>query len=199
MTPHEFWNDYQTRTQSTAIYPGQGSITGLSYVGLKLCGETGEVLEHLGKSLRDDGGTFTADRVLLLSKEIGDVLWYMARMVGEFSLAFSHLFDSAPDTDALLEVPGRGTSTASTCYGFLLAHASGQIAGRMLRLFTTRGGSYDSEDRDFILSRVTVMFHGLNRLAVEAGLDLQVIAEENLAKLERRKSTGNLHGSGSDR
>lgn len=94
------FNDYQAATAETAIYPGQGFSLGLFYVALKLNGEAGELAEHVGKAVRDDnfgtttvnmiGGVpveiemdLTEDRRQLIKKEIGDVLWYLARAAEE--------------------------------------------------------------------------------------------------------------------
>jgi len=105
--------EYQRRSGDTAIYPDKGD--NLTYPALGLGGEAGEVLEHIKKTQRDDGGVLSDERRKALSKELGDVLWYLAQ-----------------------------------------------------------------------LSR-------------EAGLDLDVIAEENLAKLASRHERGVLHGSGDER
>jgi NTP pyrophosphatase (non-canonical NTP hydrolase) len=47
----------------------------LAYLSLGLGGETGEVLEKVKKYIRD--GTFNR---LDVAKEMGDVLWYLARL-----------------------------------------------------------------------------------------------------------------------
>jgi NTP pyrophosphatase (non-canonical NTP hydrolase) len=73
-------NEYQELASRTAIHPGKGEWLGLAYCGLKLNGEAGEIAEHVGKALRDDGGAITPERRLLLLFELGDVLWYVARM-----------------------------------------------------------------------------------------------------------------------
>lgn len=46
------------------------------YPFIKLAGESGEVLEKIGKSLRDNGGLVDRDALL---KELGDVLWYVTK------------------------------------------------------------------------------------------------------------------------
>lgn len=199
MDPRTFWNNYQEETQDTAVYPGQMSITGFSYVGLKLAGETGEVLEHLGKSIRDDSGELTDSRRLLLSKEIGDVLWYVARAARELGMKLGIVVEMGPDDLTAMEIPGRGTPTARTCIGFGLSKQVGYVSERLLRLLTEQAGSYLSADKDFFARRLACVFNWLNQLAVECGLDLQEIASENLDKLARRKANGTLHGSGSDR
>jgi NTP pyrophosphatase (non-canonical NTP hydrolase) len=51
-----------------------------------LGGETGEVLEHLKKIQRDNDGVVTPERREALSKELGDCLWYLARVASELGL-----------------------------------------------------------------------------------------------------------------
>ena len=86
--------EYEAATQETAIYPGQGTVLGLMYCALKLNGEAGELAEHTGKGIRDDAllsingnsitaGDLTPERRELILKEIGDCLWYLARLCRE--------------------------------------------------------------------------------------------------------------------
>ena len=82
------FNEYQTLTLNSAVYPkaGTGAVEALSYCGLGLGGETGEVLEHLKKIQRDNDGIVTPERREALSKELGDILWYLARVASELGL-----------------------------------------------------------------------------------------------------------------
>lgn len=75
---------YQDATQSTAIYPeaGTGSILALAYTGLGL-GETGEVQGKIKKILRDTDGEITDEQRAAIAAELGDVLWYVARLAAE--------------------------------------------------------------------------------------------------------------------
>lgn len=107
------FSEYQQLSRRTATYPRAGED--MTYPALGLCGEAGEVAEKVKKTLRDDGGVLSDDRRDALSRELGDVLWY------------------------------------------------------------------------------------LSQLATEAGLDLEEIASENLAKLFSRQERGVLRGSGDDR
>ena len=75
-------NDYQEQALATAKYPGQGGLMGIVYGGLKLNGEAGEFAEHLGKAIRDDD-CITPERRVLMLKELGDVLWYVAALASE--------------------------------------------------------------------------------------------------------------------
>lgn len=77
------FDEYSKIASSTAIYPNELSveshhkIVGILYCALKLSGESGEVAEHIGKSIRDDFGRISDDRLWKLKKELGDVLWYV--------------------------------------------------------------------------------------------------------------------------
>jgi NTP pyrophosphatase (non-canonical NTP hydrolase) len=44
------------------------------------------VAEHAKKALRDDGGEVTDERRQAMSKELGDVLWYVAQIATELGL-----------------------------------------------------------------------------------------------------------------
>jgi NTP pyrophosphatase (non-canonical NTP hydrolase) len=77
-------SDYQSRSRATAVYPQMGD--NLLYPTLGLCGEAGEVAEKIKKMVRDDGGTLSAERRAALSKELGDVLWYLAQIATEAEL-----------------------------------------------------------------------------------------------------------------
>ena len=50
------------------------------YYVFGLTGEAGEVADHFKKMIRDDNGHFTPARSELIKKELGDVLWYVARL-----------------------------------------------------------------------------------------------------------------------
>jgi hypothetical protein len=127
-------DEYQARTQDTAIYPGQGTPLGLAYVALKMNGEAGEFSEHLGKAIRDDGlvskertfvrdGEFevgadvialnalTPERRALLKKEIGDVLWYLAAGARELGYTLSEV--ARDNLDKLADRKARGALQGS--------------------------------------------------------------------------------------
>lgn len=106
-------DEYQRIATQSAFYPGQGTALGLAYVGLKLNGEAGELAEHIGKAMRDDGlitvqhgfqlisggeyDTFTVyepltdTRRALIIKEIGDVLWYLSAACNELGVKLSEV------------------------------------------------------------------------------------------------------------
>lgn len=46
---------------------------------LGICGEAGEIAEKMKKIVRDKKGIISEEDKALMAKELGDVLWYLAR------------------------------------------------------------------------------------------------------------------------
>lgn len=84
---------YQTLAERTARYQdaGTGYPRALAYAGLGLAGEAGEVANKIKKVLRDHGGRVTPEMQAALADELGDVLWYVARLCSELSLSMGHV------------------------------------------------------------------------------------------------------------
>jgi NTP pyrophosphatase (non-canonical NTP hydrolase) len=80
-------DEYQRQARSTALYPEHARVL---YPTLKLAGEAGEVAEKLGKLMRDEGfrpgDALTEAQREALSKELGDVLWYVANLAADLGL-----------------------------------------------------------------------------------------------------------------
>jgi NTP pyrophosphatase (non-canonical NTP hydrolase) len=74
------FSEYQQKAGTTALYPSRGS--NLAYPALGLAGEAGEVAEKVKKILRGDR-LLDSDYRAVISKELGDVLWYVAAMCHE--------------------------------------------------------------------------------------------------------------------
>ncbi len=75
------FNDYQKKAITTDLSAGKGhEVLSIAFMDkvLGLLGESGEIAEKFKKILRDkDGHLDEADRKEL-TKELGDVLWYIA-------------------------------------------------------------------------------------------------------------------------
>lgn len=71
------FNDYQTLSQETALPSiGKDKPVAMPYALLGLSSEVGEVSSLFKKQMRD-GGKVSEEA---LEKELGDVLWYVARI-----------------------------------------------------------------------------------------------------------------------
>ena len=82
-------NEYQTEARKTAVYPDIGN--NFIYPTLGLCGEAGEVAEKVKKILRDENGNLTLQNIEKLTKEMGDVLWYLANLSTEINVSLEEV------------------------------------------------------------------------------------------------------------
>lgn len=82
-------NEYQKKTNETAIYPGAGSGDDreLTYLALGLTSEAGEVAGLIKKLLRD--GLYDPGKLVY---ELGDVAWYLARLAEAIGYDFEDIF-----------------------------------------------------------------------------------------------------------
>ena len=86
------FDEYQARSGETAIYPDRGS--NYIYPTLGLAGEAGEVAEKVKKVIRDKNGIMDQETKGKISKELGDVLWYVAQLATELELSLNDIADA---------------------------------------------------------------------------------------------------------
>jgi NTP pyrophosphatase (non-canonical NTP hydrolase) len=75
---------YQELAKTTAIYPERAKVY---YPCLGLAGEVGEVLEKVKKSIRDNTDLSNPLTKAELTKELGDVLWYLAAVSSDLDIS----------------------------------------------------------------------------------------------------------------
>lgn len=85
------FNEYQTLSKRTALYPRQGN--NITYTTLGLVGEAGEIANKVKKIERDHGGILDDEQKKAIAKELGDVLWYVAQMATELSTTLDKVAD----------------------------------------------------------------------------------------------------------
>ena len=78
------FEEYQKESAKTAKYGT--SLPPVVYVTLGLTGEAGEVAEMIKKIYRDKQGVFSDQDKEMITKELGDVLWYIANMSRELGI-----------------------------------------------------------------------------------------------------------------
>ena len=83
------FQDYQKLSRQTAVYPQAGN--NIVYPVLGLNGEAGEVAEKVKKVIRDKKGHFAKEDKKAISKELGDVLWYIAQIATELDLDLNEI------------------------------------------------------------------------------------------------------------
>ena len=79
------FEEYQRRTNATAVYPLElttqhTGILGICYCALGAAGEAGELANKVKKLIRDDEGVLTDKFRTEILDEVGDCLWYLAQI-----------------------------------------------------------------------------------------------------------------------
>ena len=101
-------SEYQRQSRRTAEYPREAW---LAYPALGLAGEAGEVAEHAKKAIRDDAGKISDERKAAMSKELGDVLWYVAQLATELGLDLDEI--AGQNLEKLFSRQARGVLSGS--------------------------------------------------------------------------------------
>ena len=116
------FEEYQTKANSLALYldgideefpnldPRVRRLIGISYASLGL-GEVGEVQGKIKKIIRDSNGVIKEDARQAISKELGDVLWYVAAVCKEFGLEMGEV--AQQNLDKLFSRKKRGVLKGS--------------------------------------------------------------------------------------
>jgi NTP pyrophosphatase (non-canonical NTP hydrolase) len=95
------FNEYQAFTKTTAKYHdifwrhfGKESHSEYLYGALGLNGEAGEVADKVKKLYRDRDGVVDEQFKDEMKKELGDVLWYVARMADDFGFTLEEVVEA---------------------------------------------------------------------------------------------------------
>ncbi len=83
------FKEYQKLSRETAIY--QDLNKNFIYPTLGLAGETGEVVEIIKKIIRDKNKLIDKKIRLELTKELGDVLWYLSQLAAELDISLDEI------------------------------------------------------------------------------------------------------------
>lgn len=83
------FKEYQKLSRKTAIYPNLNK--NFIYPTLGLTGETGEIAEKIKKVIRDKEGIIDNETKLEISKELGDVLWYLSQLSTELNISLDEI------------------------------------------------------------------------------------------------------------
>ena len=86
---HYNFDEYQKWTRSTAVYPKKFARF---YCVLGLVNEAGEVAGKEKKLVRGDYNE--AQVIPMIEAELGDVLWYVARVADEYGLSLQRIVDA---------------------------------------------------------------------------------------------------------
>ena len=90
--------------------------------------------------------------------------------------------------------PGAGDNLLYPTLG--LCGEAGEVAEKIKKMLRDDGGLLSDERRDALAKELGDVLWYVAQVATEAGLDLDELAEANLAKLRSRKERQVLQGSG---
>lgn len=177
----QFWDGFQAAARTQDSYPGQGTVVGLSYIGLRLALATGAIAGDVAKSVEAQEVEVSDDRALLIGRGLAGVLWCVANGAADIGVKFSTL--SAGNVVAV-DLPGRGTRTGRALAALGAVEGAGTYAGsalELIRLVVTDPPKY------LVSDRLTAIYYWASQVAVECGLELRVIAEESIDRWARTK------------
>lgn len=83
------FNDYQTETKRTSVYPNVGK--NFMYPAFGVASEVGEIADTAKRIIRDKDGAYDDGDRELMKADIGDVLWYLSALASEFKLSFEEI------------------------------------------------------------------------------------------------------------
>lgn len=176
---------YQERAAQTAIYPNRGS--NLAYAAMGLAEEASEVLAceiNLPK---------TPSRVENLTKEIGDVMWYVAACAHEVESSFEEVSELSLTSSTLEQI------TNHELYAQEMLLRASAICGRAKKVMRDDAGKITVAKRAQILSHLAVILALARFYAESIDTSLSDILAANIVKLEQRKSKGTLKGDSDNR
>jgi len=84
------FNEYQKKTRLTDLGTSAQDCleSGWLYYALGISGEAGEMTEKIKKLFRDKNGIVDEEFKKHLIKEIGDQMWYQARLLDQFDIPY---------------------------------------------------------------------------------------------------------------
>lgn len=87
------FDEYQKKAITTDAYGGKGDFLSIAFINkvLGLAGESGEVADKVKKLQRNKDGRINQTDVQELSKELGDVLWYLSAIAHYLGVSLDDL------------------------------------------------------------------------------------------------------------
>jgi NTP pyrophosphatase (non-canonical NTP hydrolase) len=103
------FDEYQIQCRKTDVGTAAQDCLdpGFLYYVLGVAGESGEFVEKVKKLFRDKKGIIDQEFIDVVIKEMGDILWYMARFSDQFDIDFNDVAET--NITKLLSRLERGT------------------------------------------------------------------------------------------
>lgn len=181
-------NKYKEIVNKTAIYPQTVNNFGKMYTYLGLIGEYYEMTNAFEKIVYSLSLPSKED-INAVSKEIGDVIWYITAMSKEFDLPINKIE----------EFLNREITTQYLSDDELLIDAESinfSIHAESFKKFYRDSKEIDSAS---ILSTISLVCEVITEIMQSLELNLEDVLTQNYNKLMKRRETNTLHGDGDNR
>lgn len=178
-------NDFRDITRSTAVYPQTVESFGLAYCALKLNGETQEMIDAWDRLLgspRSDARIFQ-ELTDHFRSEIGDVLWYVAALAWELTIAIDGPEPKYPYmtyTELIAGLQRESNRVAEFTGKYYRDTGLGPSEGAYLRIKET----------------LNAFAHMIYAVLERYAWTVEDVLDDLNTKLEERKANGALHGNG---
>lgn len=181
--------EYVDIVDKTAIYPDEPSF---AYVILGLVGESGEFVDEFFSP---------ATTNVKITKEAGDVYWYITAICKETGLSAKHVLSSAEDGPIdSINIEETNPFEISVA----LSSASSKLAEIAKKYY--RDNETLEEKDDYITQKEEKLFNLLVKVGVMVSLLCQIkgisfsdVLKHNYDKLIKRREKNMIQGEGSDR
>lgn len=198
--------EYLKFTRTTVVYP-QDELLKLAYLANGLASEWGEALIPIQEMIEKD--ELHTDTVSLLESELGDILWYIIRILDEIEGKPSDFLEDVyhklnPESFNMSELAKALILTEveqlcrTTSYSHILFKEItiniGDICGAVKKLIRDKIPMVDMKMR--ILPTLSSLMFDYILLILHYRFNPQSILEYNQNKLASRKKRSQLHGSG---
>ena len=184
-------SEYCEKARSTAIYSGP-----VYYPTLGLCGESGELIDKLTET----GVHHSKDEI---TKEMGDVLWYVVNDAADAGLSFLDVCSTLTGgqrADNFTELGAQmKTSDDRRVPTIKLPIYAGRVAEVAKKQIRDSGGTLPAEKKQIIADSLPEVLRCLFEIAAQWSINLDDVAQVNIDKLFSRKERGQLQGSGDNR
>lgn len=175
------FKEYQLESRKTASYPGMDKL--MDYPLMGLMGEFGELCEKFKKTLRDNKGEMSADRVDGVVKEMGDLLWYLFQIYTELKIDFQDNFEVMAIDERCLKSTTCLLASMNCCISDIMVYS---LSGNRVLL-------------SLLADPSNTIITCLNHICKLCNTTIEEVMDKNIEKLTSRVERAVIRGEGDNR
>jgi len=200
------FSEYQNESKKTTMYSRENGI-GIMYIALGLAGEHGEIIEKIKQFIQSKGEVFDNFK-LELTKEIGDLMWYISQLCTETGLELSKVASQIlkNEVDILDKYDEQIQNTQFNSIDIKLEYICidmtitiSKLVEKIKKIIRNKNGNFDIEDIDIINKILATVFSNIRELIVLFSLSIKDILNLNIQKITSRLNRGVIKSEGDNR